>query len=62
MNIHNHNGNVAVNGTITINTKDYANSDEIQELLELLKQVPKVIKKIINTTKDKIKVFKDDDI
>jgi hypothetical protein len=30
--------------------------------LELLKQVPKVIKKIINTTKDKIKVFKDDDI
>jgi len=41
VNVNNHNGNVAVNGTITINTKDYADSNEIKELLELLKDVPK---------------------
>ena len=41
VNVHNHNGNVAVNGTITVNTKDYTNGEEIKELLELLKDVPK---------------------
>jgi len=41
VNVNNQNGNVAVNGTITINTKDYADSNEIKELLELLKDVPK---------------------
>ena len=41
VNVNNHNGNVAVNGTITISTKDYADSNEIKELLELLKDVPK---------------------
>lgn len=40
----NNSNNVAVNngnGTITINTKDYVDSNEIKELLELLKDVPK---------------------
>jgi transcriptional regulator with XRE-family HTH domain len=41
INVQNHNGTVAVNGTITINTNDYADSDEIKELLEILKDVPK---------------------
>jgi DNA-binding XRE family transcriptional regulator len=41
VNVNNHNGNVAVNGTITINTKDYADSQEIKELLDILKDVPK---------------------
>ncbi|MCT7524500.1 helix-turn-helix domain-containing protein [Aliarcobacter cryaerophilus] len=40
----NNSNNVAVNngnGTITINTKDYVDSNEIKELLELLKDTPK---------------------
>lgn len=42
VNIKNHNGNVAVNGsTITINKNDYMDSEDIKELLEVLKNVPK---------------------
>ncbi len=40
INVNNKNGNVAVNGTITINTHDYAD-DEIRELIELLKYAGK---------------------
>jgi len=55
ININNKNGkleNLAVNGNITINTKDYnVDNTEIEELLELLKKVPNswirsIIKKI----------------
>ncbi|WP_321778834.1 hypothetical protein [Sulfurimonas sp.] len=41
VNVTNHSGNVAVNGTITINTKDYADNDEIKEILDLLKYASK---------------------
>lgn len=39
--VNNHNGNVAVNGTITIHTKDYADNDEIKEVVDLLKYASK---------------------
>ena len=41
VNVNNHNGNVAVNGTITIKTKDYADNDEIKEIVDLLKYAGK---------------------
>jgi len=58
INVHNHNGNVAVNGTITINTKDYTDGEEIKELLELLKDVPKSwIDKILIKLKKSLKAI-----
>jgi transcriptional regulator with XRE-family HTH domain len=55
------NSNVAINGTITIQTKDYIDSKEIEELLELLKGVPKQwIDKLLVSTKNKLKVFEED--
>jgi len=51
-NVDNKNGNFAINGNLTINTKDYnVDNTEIEELLELLKKVPNswirnIIKKI----------------
>ena len=60
--VQNKSGNVAVNGNIiTINTKDYADSVDMKELLELLKQVPKPwIEKILLKLKNHIKAFEED--
>jgi transcriptional regulator with XRE-family HTH domain len=58
INVNNKNGNVAVNGTITVNTHDYADSEEIKELLELLKDVPKSwIDKILIKLKKSLKAI-----
>ena len=59
--VNNHSGNVAVNGTVTINTKDYADSEEIRELLELLKEVPKSwIDKILVKLKKSLSAIDDE--
>ncbi|WP_324171120.1 helix-turn-helix transcriptional regulator [Sulfurimonas sp.] len=54
----NHCSNVAINGFIKVNTNDYADSEEIQELLELLKEVPKSwIDKILIKLKKQLQAF-----
>jgi len=59
--VNNQNGNVAVNGKITINTHDYADSEEIKELLELLKDVPKSwIDKILIKLQKSLKAIDDE--
>ena len=59
----NNSKNVAVNngnGTITINANDYVDSNEIKELLELLKDVPKSwIKNIIERLKKSLNAIED---
>lgn len=58
VNVNNKNGNVAVNGSIVINTKDYVDGVEIKELLELLKDVPKPwIETIIEKLKISLEEF-----
>ena len=55
--------NIAINGSniIKVDTNDYTDSQEIKELLELLKSVPKIwIDKLLVSTKAKLKVFEDD--
>lgn len=57
------NSDIAINGSsiIKIDTNDYTDSHEIKELLELLKEVPKIwIDKILKSTKEKLKVFEED--
>ena len=62
-NINVNNSNIAVNngnGTITINANDYVDSNEIKELLELLKDVPKSwIKNIIERLKKSLNAIED---
>lgn len=42
INVNNRDGNIALNGgSININKEDYSNIEEIRELLDLLKDVPK---------------------
>ncbi len=50
------NSNVAINGTITINTKDYAD-DEISEVVDLLKYASKPL---LDKFVDKLKAVKQD--
>jgi len=57
VNVNNHNGNVAVNGTITIQTKDYADNDEIKEVLDLLKYASKPL---LDKFVEKLKKIKQD--
>jgi transcriptional regulator with XRE-family HTH domain len=57
----NNSNNVAVNGTICINTKDYVDSAEIKELLELLKDVPKSwVKNMIDKLKKSLNAIDND--
>lgn len=62
MSVQNKSGNIAINGNIvTINTNDYPDSEEIKELLELLKQVPKSwLEKILIKLKNHIKAFEEE--
>lgn len=55
-NIQNGDGNIAINGNITINTSDYNHSNDIKEIIELLHFAPSGFLTII---KDKLKSFKD---
>lgn len=59
----NNSKNVAVNngnGTITINANDYVDSNEIRELLEILKDVPKSwVKNIIERLKKSLNTIDD---
>ena len=57
VNVNNHNGNVAVNGTITIQTKDYADNDEIKEVVDLLKYASKPL---LDKFVEKLKKIKQD--
>lgn len=41
INVNNRDGNVAVHGSININKEDYSNLEDIEELLNLLKEAPK---------------------
>lgn len=60
-NVSNKDGNVVLNGTIIINIEEYSNIEDIQELLNLLKNVPKSwIPKL--TEKIKTSLNKIDDI
>jgi len=61
-NVDNKNGNLAVNGNIMINTKDYnVSNNEIEELLELLKDVPSSwIRNIIQKLKKSIEAIDND--
>ena len=55
------NSNIAINGVIKVNTNDYADSEEIKELLELLKEVPKSwIDKILLKLKKQLQAFDED--
>lgn len=60
-NILNKNGNVALNGgSININKEDYSNIEEIRELLDLLKDVPKSwIPKLIEKLKTSLNKIDD---
>jgi transcriptional regulator with XRE-family HTH domain len=52
---------IAVDGTMTINTKDYTYGDEIKELLELLKDVPRSwIQNITEKLKRSLEAFNGD--
>ncbi|RBQ32304.1 hypothetical protein CRU92_00910 [Arcobacter sp. FW59] len=56
--ISNKDGNVAVNGTININKDEYSNIEDITELLNLLKEVPKsVIPKLNKKLRASLKTF-----
>jgi transcriptional regulator with XRE-family HTH domain len=57
INIKNKNGNVAINGNINVNTKDYADSEEIKEVIELLKYASKPL---LDKFADKLKKIKSD--
>ncbi|RBQ27610.1 helix-turn-helix transcriptional regulator [Arcobacter sp. CECT 9188] len=58
INVNNKDGNVAVNGTININKDEYSNIEDITELLNLLKEVPKsVIPKLNKKLRASLKTF-----